>query len=147
MSSVFSNRVMQSFLFADNLKKQIDALESKSACNKARIEKKANSYMEMGFSAGEIKELISIDKKSIDKKSVDLFVDVVAGVDESKMYKWDFTIQDGRGKKWSSSTYGLSPVVAETREDAMEIASRSLRKILMANDAEVVVDVEKIDIQ
>jgi hypothetical protein len=137
---------MQSFLFADSLRKQMDAMESKAASNRAKLEKMASSYREMGLSTDEIKELVSIDSHSVDPQAVDAFVDVFAGTEVDEMYRWDFTIRDGRGKKWSASTYGLSPVTAATREDAIEIAARSLRKILSADDMETVVDAERISI-
>jgi hypothetical protein len=144
MNSV-SIRGMQSFLFAETLRKQMDAMESKSASSKARLERKANSYREMGLSTDEIKELISIDGKSVVKEARDAFVDMVAGNEAEEKFLWDFSIQDHRGKKWSSSTYGLHPVTAANADDAAEVAMRALRKILSPDDEEIVVDVERIN--
>jgi len=139
-----SIRGMQSFLFAEELRKQFDAMEHRSACNKARLQKSANSYRDMGLSTDEIKELVAIDSRSVVKEAVDAFVDVVAGEESTETYNWDFSILDKRGKKWSSSSYGLRPVKASTAEEALEVAARNLQLLVSVEDGETVIDAERV---
>jgi hypothetical protein len=136
---------MQSSLFAKNLRQQMDAMEGESASRQARLQKQANTYAKMGLSPEEIKELLSLGSR-VAPESIGVLVDDIADEHPAEMYEWDFSIQDKRGKTWSASTYGLAPVVAVNKDEAMELASRALRKILAADDCEVVVDAERTDV-